>query len=310
VVSRTEKSYTSLKLDWLDQVESDADLPASAFKIAYRLSKHFDKDTLEGFPGIESIAEKTGLGKATVVDMVRRLEAHGHIAIKSGRPGRGHSHRYRMIIKGRPAEHFEDGEKGRPADLFEEEKRSVYESEKVGLREIKGRPAEQNTLEEHLKGTPKRERASRAPPFEPAFDSNSDVKSGEVLPPEKSPGRGKATALPQDWKPGDEDWAYAAKQGLQADDIGQEAQRFRDWTAENGKKSADWSASWRRFLGNSRLSRLHKPNGRGGSGETAWRLAMEAEAVEAAMEAAGGDPTDHDAYRRFKANWEAKRGME
>jgi hypothetical protein len=127
----------------------------------------------------------------------------------------------------------------------------------------------------------------------PAFDSNVEVKTGEILPPENQGGRrpGKPTPLPPEWQPSDEDWAYAAQQGLSGDDIEHETQRFRDWVAENSKASADWSATWRRFMGN---SRQHKRNQRQTLAErTSERIAEMVKAAEAmeAMERAAGRPT-------------------
>jgi hypothetical protein len=165
-MSRTRAEFTRLLFEWLNQVEGDAELPASAFKIAWRLAQHFDKDMLEGYPGSEHIAGKTKLGKATVLDMVRRLEARGHIAIDSGRPGRGHPHHYRMTVKGRPTDLFASDEKGQQADLFNGQKRSVYDSEKVGLHEIKGRPADMNHLREPLREqTPSTAPTAKAAPL-------------------------------------------------------------------------------------------------------------------------------------------------
>jgi hypothetical protein len=162
-MSRSRAEFTRLVFAWLDQIEADPDLPASAFKIAYRLAQHFDKDTLECFPGIRFIADKTKLGIATVVDMTARLEANGHLAIIPGHSGRGNSHHYRMIRRGqqadlfdtdnnvRPTERLRANENVRPAEHSEGEKRSVCESETFGLHEKNVRPAEQNHLREPLR---------------------------------------------------------------------------------------------------------------------------------------------------------------
>jgi len=160
-----------------------------------------------------------------------------------------------------------------------------------------------------IEGSKRESAQARASLSEPAFDSHSEVKDGEILPPENGPGRhqGKPAPLPPDWQPSDEDWDYASQQGLVAEDIDNETQRFRDWTAENGKVSRDWSASWRRFVGN---SRLHKRNWRGTRGDRAREMAREAEAIEAIMVAAGFDRTDQAAYRRFEAEWKAGDGTD
>jgi hypothetical protein len=60
---------------------------------------------------------------------VRRLEQRSHPAIEPGKPGRGHSHHYRLIekgaqanlLKGEPA-NLSQKPKGEQANLFDEEK--------------------------------------------------------------------------------------------------------------------------------------------------------------------------------------------
>ena len=125
------------------------------------------------------------------------------------------------------------------------------------------------------------------------------MKEGEIIPPTKR--TAKPEPLPPDWQPSDEDLDFARDQRLTDDDIKNEVQRFRDWAAETGKTSHDWSATWRRFVGN---SRQHRHNRRKTLGEVAAELAREAEAIESAMMAAGEDPTDQAAYQRFKATWQ------
>lgn len=207
-MSRTRTEFTHLLFEWLNQVESDAELPASAFKIAWRLAQHFDKDTLECFPGIRHIADKTKLGKATVADMAARLQAKGHLAIIPGQSGRGNSHRYRMLIKGeqsdlfdtnnnvrsaehllanenvRPAGHFDAAGKGRLAGHLEDDKRPVCESETSGLHEINVRPAGQNHLRE-----PSREQ-----------NPSSDPPTRAAPPATKAADREISSAFDEWWK--------------------------------------------------------------------------------------------------------------
>jgi hypothetical protein len=134
---------------------------------------------------------------------------------------------------------------------------------------------------------------------EPAFDSNlEEAKNGELLPPEDKRRQGRPTPLPPDWQPTDEDWIHAAEQGLTGGDIEHEAQRFRDWVAETAKKSGDWSATWRRFVGNSRQNKRHR---RRTLAEQAWELAKEAEAREQARQAAG-----HPAFNPNDPVWVSK----
>jgi hypothetical protein len=111
---------------------------------------------------------------------------------------------------------------------------------------------------------------------------NCEAKEGEVIPPPKAARPERQTALPQDWQPSDEGWDYASREcGLTGDDINSEVTNFRDWCAENRKRSHDWSATWRRFVGNSRQNRRNRPNTLTDA-SLAAELAIEAEAKERA----------------------------
>jgi hypothetical protein len=89
---------------WLDQVVHDKTLPASAFNVAYVVAQHINEDTGKAFPGSDRIASRIAMSQATVIDMVRRLRANGHLGVDPGRAGRGHSNHYRMIVIPQPTE--------------------------------------------------------------------------------------------------------------------------------------------------------------------------------------------------------------
>lgn len=64
-----------------------------------------------------------------------------------------------------------------------------------------------------------------------------------------SPRRGKR--LPEDWRPSTKDRDFAAKEGLDHDEIERTADRFRDyWTAKAGAGAIkrDWAATWRNWV--------------------------------------------------------------
>jgi|SRR6266851_2771097 DNA-binding MarR family transcriptional regulator len=107
---RTEHTRTVFK--WLNQVKHDRDLTGLA--VAFEISQHVNHNTGEGYPSSTRIAKNLGLAHSTVLAAVDRLEARGHLSVERGRQGRGHSHRYRMIIKPRAADILET-EKCRPA---------------------------------------------------------------------------------------------------------------------------------------------------------------------------------------------------
>lgn len=62
---------------------------------------------------------------------------------------------------------------------------------------------------------------------------------------------GRATRLPADWSPSDEDLAYASRHGLVNGRASVEAEKFRNyWTAKSGKDATklDWAATWRNWV--------------------------------------------------------------
>ena len=100
---------------WLNhQVLPDPELPASAKLVLYRISEGFNDQQSDGrsWEGYKSIADAIGMSEPTVVAMVHRAEALGHIRVEWGQKGSGHSNQYWMIIKPQPAEW-----KPQPADM-------------------------------------------------------------------------------------------------------------------------------------------------------------------------------------------------
>jgi hypothetical protein len=109
----SSKNFTRRIFCWLRQINRDCELPHSAKAVAIALVDYFNED--EGgvaWPGLRAIADASGIkSKATVHDLIERLEAHGHLRIErgnAGRGGHGHSNRYWMIIKSEPGDLFDD----------------------------------------------------------------------------------------------------------------------------------------------------------------------------------------------------------
>lgn len=70
----------------------------------------------------------------------------------------------------------------------------------------------------------------------------------------------RATRLPTDWKPDDDDWKFALGEGLTVPEVETEAAKFLDyWTAKGGKdgRKLDWKATWRNWIRNRRTGPQH-----------------------------------------------------
>ena len=91
--SRQSPELKRQRFAWLDQILVDPELPASAFKVAYRIGQGFnDRDRNgEAYESCKTSATAIGMSEKTVIEMVRRLHARGHLRIEWGQQGRGHS---------------------------------------------------------------------------------------------------------------------------------------------------------------------------------------------------------------------------
>jgi hypothetical protein len=99
--SRQSPEFKKQRFRWLDQVLVDPELPASAFKVAYRIGDDFNDVQQDGraWEGCKEIARAIGMSEKTVITMVRRLNARGHLRVEWGKQGRGHPNNYWMILK-------------------------------------------------------------------------------------------------------------------------------------------------------------------------------------------------------------------
>jgi len=127
-------TFTRDLFAWLHQVNADADLPAAATKIALAISYHINRGNGEAWPSTITLAERASVNKSTASRMVRLLETSGHLSVENGCQGRGHSHRYRTIIKGAQEQ--------------------ISEEEKVRLRNGKGAPTQRKGAPTQRKGAP------------------------------------------------------------------------------------------------------------------------------------------------------------
>src|ERR1700687_4423584 len=96
---------------WLDyQVLPDPELPASAKLVCYRISDGFNDRDSDGraWESCENIGAAVGMSEKTVITMVRRLHACGHLRVEWGKQGRGHPNHYWMILKPASAQVFDE----------------------------------------------------------------------------------------------------------------------------------------------------------------------------------------------------------
>lgn len=158
MASTNSKTRSSRRLDtrklflWLDQVRSDPELSPSAFKVAYEIGQHFNsRHGGAAWPSSQTIATNIGVGKATVIRVVRQLRERGHLKIDPGKAGRGYSNKYFLILK-KGAAHlkppaktctgagFQDANKRSTSGPFAEQIKGPFST-------LKGPPVDLNYLE-------------------------------------------------------------------------------------------------------------------------------------------------------------------
>jgi hypothetical protein len=159
------KDSTREMFAWLNQIKADGD--AGALLVAFEIGQHINRQTGTAWPSTQTIA--TGIDKSQpyVVKMVARLKERGHLEVEAGspgHPGRGHSNRYRIIVKHNsgdacyPAKH-------KSGDASAKSKASQSEAESITIGEIKHHPGDENHKTNHKKN----HKRAASPPTLPVF---------------------------------------------------------------------------------------------------------------------------------------------
>jgi DNA-binding MarR family transcriptional regulator len=168
--------FTSDRFRWWDTLAADPDMPPAAFIVGYVIGTELKRNSgnkalvsdsngpddvvCEAWIGAGKIADRISMSPGTVFAAIKKLEQHGYIQVDKGKAGSGHSHHYRLVEKGQPADLSENkkgqrahhsNQKGQPADYSE--------AEKVSGLTNKGQPADMNPSDP-LKEIPIEERDS------------------------------------------------------------------------------------------------------------------------------------------------------
>lgn len=95
--------FTRRQFQWLDQVAADPAVTAAGFLLAYRIAKHLNRGTGDAWPSQATLAAEARMTVRGVRGLSDQLEAAGHLSVLASQ-GRGHSCRYRPILRDEPAE--------------------------------------------------------------------------------------------------------------------------------------------------------------------------------------------------------------
>lgn len=205
--------YTKDRIDWLEQVAADPELPASDFKVAFVIATSLwrSKGTVtlitpetagsdqirEAWIGTRQIADKIAMSRFTVMKSVTRLQERGHLDVTPGEQGRGHSNHYRLVKKGAQA-HLLQTVKGAHSSLLD--------GAKAGRKSrSKGAPAHL------LDGEKVHPHTSRGAPVH----LNPSVPSESPSQEERGAPQARPRRAPSEWRE-----SSSRKEGQSADDGG------------------------------------------------------------------------------------------
>jgi Helix-turn-helix domain len=100
-------TFTRDKFAWLDQVLADDNLPATAFKLAYAIGQHINRQSGRAWPSQKRLGEATGLTVRTVRSLTEQLQKAGHLEVELHR-GRNQTNVYRLPKNRKPASGLHD----------------------------------------------------------------------------------------------------------------------------------------------------------------------------------------------------------
>lgn len=227
------KDFSKLRFAFIERA-SGRGVPALALKLAYLIAfKYMNRDTAEAFPSQATLAVDLGCTDRTVRTMTDVLRPLGLLV--ETRHGWQNCSVYRVgepetdfrIVEREPEASFLNGEQ-RTGNLAQENRKSG--AERTGSQ-LPPNPLSRTIKRNH--GGSARARASPPPVA-------SDFKNGS--------GWSKRTAIADDWSPSEALNAFATSKGFDTAAIAELVASFVDHSRINNIRSADWDASWRRWV--------------------------------------------------------------
>lgn len=91
-----DTSLGSLKLKWMDQIETDLGLSDVAVRVGSAIRRHINKQTRRAWPRMETIANGLGRNERTVRDAVHALVRRQHLAVC--KRGSGNLNQYELVV--------------------------------------------------------------------------------------------------------------------------------------------------------------------------------------------------------------------
>jgi hypothetical protein len=231
--------FTRTLFTWLNQVNTDSGISATAFRLTFAISQFINRGTLEAWPGQDTLAGIIGVSERTVRNALAELVARGHLEVTPGH-GPKNPNRYRWRIKNG---NESGAEKRKQASSFKDG------NEETGF--LFSEPDEEISDTKRGRKLPHK-RGSQLPTnhlIEP-----SDEPSEGVAPQRSNGNRSRGRRRPSTaWPDGfhlDDDLADHAvqKAGWDHGRAFAEFERFENYHRSKGSVFANWRSAWRTWI--------------------------------------------------------------
>jgi len=93
------KAFARRVFAYIKQVNGDKDLPSAAVRVGLVIADHWNEESGEAHPSLQTIALEGGLGEGTVRRMLPDLIERGHLAVQWGSRGSRHPNHYWPLDK-------------------------------------------------------------------------------------------------------------------------------------------------------------------------------------------------------------------
>jgi|SRR5690554_2097666 len=218
------------------------ELKSTAKLVLLCLAEHADDVTLEAFPAITRIVQRTGLNRKTVISSLADLEAMGLVEVVK-KFGAGNT--YKLHLDRQPVPKTELVKSTASAQT--DTKNGTATSPKNGTSTENG-PVPKTGLNQYQKRDLTSTENGTLISHEPV-NNQSNKTIGVVASAEPKSGKRRKVSLPENFSvtPLMVQWAQKNAPSI---DLVSETEKFKDYHTAKASTFADWTAAWRTWIRN------------------------------------------------------------